>query len=99
MTATSHDRDDIREDGDWPTLTHADRPVVEEDSAVVAAVATEDLTVLRSPGECSEPASPSFTPWPAWWPSYATGPPVRERHQSPAPPLDRHRRSAGGHIG
>jgi hypothetical protein len=50
MTTTSHDRHDILEDGDWPTLTHTDRPVVDEDSAAVAAVALEELTLLRSPG-------------------------------------------------
>jgi hypothetical protein len=50
MTTTSHDRDDISEDGDWPTLTHADGPIVDEDSAAVAAVALEELTLLRLPG-------------------------------------------------
>ena len=50
MTTTSHDRDDILDHGDWPTLTHADRPVVDDDSAAAVAEAIEELTLLRSPG-------------------------------------------------
>lgn len=73
MTATSHDRDDVLEDGDWPTLTHTDRLVVGEDSAVVVAMAIEDLTVL--PFTRGAPRLPrrACGRQPSLWSSYAAG--------------------------
>ena len=99
MTTTSHDRDDILDDDDWPTLTHTHRPVVEEDSAAVAAVALKELTLLRSPGVLGDyladlHAMASLVAQLRHWIPLSVS-----QRKRPGPLLDRHRCSPGDHHG
>ena len=74
MTTTSHDRDDILDDDDWPTLTHTHRPSSKRTAPLSRPWRSKNSRCCAHPG-CSEITSPTFTPWPAWWPSCGTGSP------------------------